>query len=132
MELPVVAGIAVVALLVVTRRYAARRLMERDGRFLWLFFLPILIGGFVILGTGVRMLVTVPPVGVVMVVTGSVYLAALIAFATRASRSITPSGPQLMVEPLADFVRALVGPVLIGGLAALVGLLVWAASQAAH
>ena len=37
-----------------------------------------------------------------------------------------------MTEPLGEYMITLVGLLLIGGLAALVGLLVWAASQAAH
>ncbi len=131
-ELPLAIGLIVVVLLVLIRHYARGRVAAGEGEFVWLMFLPTLLGGFVILGAGIQMLVTAPPVGVVMAVTGSVYLAALIGFLTRSSRAVTSSGPQAMIEPLADYARALVGLVLIGGLAALVGLIVWAASQAAH
>jgi hypothetical protein len=132
MELPIVAGIAVVVFLFATRQYAYRRVAARDGRFVWLVFLPTLLGGFAILGAGVQMLVTLPPVGVVMVVTGSVYLAALIGFLTRASGSVSSSGPQAIIEPLADYARTVIGLVLIGALVAVVGLIVWGVSQAAH
>ena len=132
MELPVVAGIGVVVLLVAVRNYARRHVAAGQGEFIWLMFLPTLIGGFVILGAGVQLLVTQPPVGIVMAATGSVYLAALIGFLTRASRSVTSSGPQAIVEPLADVIRTLAGLLLIGGLVAAVGLLVWGLSQAAH
>ena len=67
-----------------------------------------------------------------MYVTGSVYIAALIGFLlTRASRSVTVSGLQALTEPLADHLSTLMGLLLIGGLAALVGLIVWGVSQAA-
>jgi hypothetical protein len=131
MEVPFVTGSVVVALLTLVRRYAGRHAAAGEGEFLWLMFLPTLLGGFVILGAGIQMLVTVPAAGVVMAVTGSVYLAALFGFLTRSSRAVTPAGPQALIEPLVDYTTALVGLVLIGGVAALVGLLVWAVSQAA-
>jgi hypothetical protein len=136
-ELPIVAGIAVVVFLFATRQYAYRRVAARDGRFVWLVFLPTLLGGFAILGAGVQMLVTLPPVGVVMVVTGSVYLAVLLGFLTRVSRSVNSAGPgddigEALTQPLGEYVITLMGLVLIGGIAALVGLLVWAVSQAAQ
>jgi hypothetical protein len=96
-------------------------------------FLPTLIGGFLILGVGVEMLVTAPVGGVVMMLTGSIYVAALIGFLTGSTRAVAAStDAQAMVEPLEDVTRMLAGLVLIGGLAALVGLVVWAASQAAR
>jgi hypothetical protein len=130
-ELPLVVGIVVLVLLALVRAYARRRVATRDGRFIWLVFLPTLIGGFVILGAGVQMLVTAPAVGVVMAITGSVYLAVLIGFLTRASRSATASGPEAMTEPLVDYIGTLTGVLLIGAVSAAVGLVVWAASQAA-
>lgn len=137
MQLPVAIGLAVVAFLILLRRYAARRVARRDGRFIWLMFIPTLVAGFAILGVGVQMLVTQPLAGVLMAITGSVYIAALIGFLTRSSRAIAASRSQddiltAMTEPLADYVGTLIGFVLIGGLAALVGLVVWAVSQAAH
>jgi hypothetical protein len=137
MELPIGAGIAVVVMLVSIRRYAARGVAAHDGRFLWLVFLPTLLGGFAILGIGIQMLVTMPPLGIVMVVTGSVYLAALIGFLTRASRSVSSAGPgddigAALTQPLGEYMISLIGLVLIGGLTAMVGLVVWAASQAVH
>jgi hypothetical protein len=132
MQLPLFTGIAVVAFLVLLRHSAGRRVAASEGQFIWLMFVPTLIGGFAILGVGIEMLVTVPAAGVVMAITGSVYLAALIGFLTRASRSVTASGPQALTEPLADYLSTLMGLLLIGGLAALVGLIVWGVSQAAR
>jgi hypothetical protein len=132
MEVPFVTGSAVVALLVLVRRYAGHHVAAGETEFVWLMFLPTLLGGFVILGAGIQMLVTAPPAGVVMAVTGSVYLAALIGFITRSSRAVASSGPQAIIEPLVDYAGTLLGLVLIGGLAALVGLIVWGVSQAAQ
>jgi hypothetical protein len=131
-ELPLAIGIAVVLFLGLLRHYARRRVAAGQGEFVWLMFLPTLLGGFVILGAGIQMLTTAPPAGVVMAITGGVYLAALIGFLTRSSRAVTSSGPQAMTEPLVDYLSTLLALVLIGTLAALVGLVVWAASQAAH
>jgi hypothetical protein len=132
MQLPLFTGLAVVGFLVLLRRYAAGRVAAGEGEFVWLMFVPTLIGGFAILGVGVAMLPTAAPAGVVMAITGSVYLAALIGFLTRSSRSVTSAGPEMLIEPLVDYMRTLVGLLLIGGLAALVGLIVWGVSQAAR
>jgi hypothetical protein len=132
MQLPLFTGLAVVLVLGLLRHYARRRVAAGQGEFVWLMFLPTLLGGFVILGAGIQMLTTTPAAGVVMAITGSVYLAVLIGFLTRSSRAVTASGPEAMIEPLVDYTRTLVGLILIGGLAALVGLIVWGVSQAAR
>jgi hypothetical protein len=132
MTLPLVTGIAVVALLVLLRQVGRLGVLRGQGQFVWLMFMPALIGGFLILGVGVQMLITTPPAGVVMIVTGGVYVASLIGFLTPSSRSVTARGAEAMIEPLVDYAQTVGGLVLIGGLAALVGLAVWAASQAAH
>ncbi|TMC66456.1 MAG: hypothetical protein E6J17_00195 [Chloroflexi bacterium] len=130
-------GLAVVAVLLVLRHFAARRLTAGDGQFIVFWFLPTLMVGFVLVGTGIQMLPTSPPAGVVVTVTGSVYLALLIGFLMRMSRSVSSMGPgddlgAALAQPVGEYLTALMGLVLIGGFAGLVGLLVWAASQAAR
>jgi len=137
MDSSLLIGITAVAFLLLLRRYALRRMVARQGNFIFVWFLPTLIFGFLILGTGIQMLPTSPPAGVVITLTGSIYLALLLGLLTRVSRSISSAGPgddigAAMIEPLGEYMITLVGILLIGGLAALVGLLVWAASQAAH
>jgi hypothetical protein len=130
-----VVGIAVVAVLVLLRYFAARRVAARQGQFVWLAFVSSLIGAIVILWTGVQMLATVPVVGVVIVIAGGIYLAVALRFLTRLSRSISAAGPQddigaAMTEPLVDYMSTIMGLLLIGGVVALVGLIVWGVSQA--
>src|SRR2546423_14521764 len=132
MALPLVTGIAVVALLVLLRQVGRLVVLRGPGQFVWLMFMPTLIGGFLILGVGVQMLVTTPAGGVVMIVTGGVYLASLFGFLTPSSRSVRAPGAEAMIEPLVDYVQTLGRLVLIGGFAGIVGLIVWAASQAAR
>lgn len=137
MDSPAVVGIAVVAALVLLRYFAARRVAARQGQFVWLAFVPTLIGAVVILWTAVQMLATAPVAGVVIMVAGGIYLAVALRFLTRLSRSITAAGPQddigaAMTEPLADYMSTMVGLLLIAGLVTLVGLIVWGVSQAAR
>jgi hypothetical protein len=137
MDSPAVVGIAVVAALVLLRYFAARRVAARRGQFVWLVFVPTPIGCVVILWTGVQMLATMPVVGVVIVIAGGIYLAVAVRFLSRLSRSVTAAGPQddigaAMTEPLVDYMSTLIGLLLIGGLVALVGLIVWGVSQAAR
>jgi hypothetical protein len=137
MDSSLLIGVAAVAFLLLLRRYAARRIVARQGQFIFIWFLPTLIFGFLVLGRGIQMLPTSPPAGVVVTVTGSIYLALLLGMLTRVSRSIRSAGPgddigAAMTEPLGEYMISVLGLVLIGGIAALVGLLVWAVSQAAH
>jgi hypothetical protein len=135
MDSPLVLGIAVVALLVVVRHFAARRVLARQGQFVWLMFVPTLIGAVVILWAAIQMLASVPIVGMLMVVAGVVYLAVVLRFLTRASGSVSAAGPQddigtALTEPLVDYMTAIMSLVLIGGVVALVGLIVWGVTQA--
>jgi hypothetical protein len=136
-EAPVVVGVGVVAVLVLVRHAAARRVAAGRGGSVWLMFVPTLAGGFAILGAGIQLLPTATPAGIVMAIVGSTYLAILIGFLTRLSRAATAAGTEddiaaALTEPLADFTSSVVGLLLIGALVALVGLTVWGASQAAH
>jgi hypothetical protein len=136
MDRSLLVGIAGVAFLILARHYAARRLAARHGPFIFVLFLPTLIFGFLVVGIGIRGLGSSPAVGAVIVLTGSVYLALLLGFLTKASRSVSSGRPgddvvEALTQPLGEFMTSVMGLVLIGGLAGLVGLLVWAASQAA-
>ncbi len=130
-------GIAVVAALVLLRYFAARRVAARQGQFVWLAFVPTLIGAIVILWTAVQMLATEPVVGVVILIAGGMYLAGALRFLARLSRSVTAAGPQddigaAMTEPLVEYMSTLMGLLLIGGLVAFVGLIAWGVSQTAR
>ena len=68
---------------------------------------------------------------------GLLYLGILVRFLTRLSPSISRAGPRedlgaAMTEPIVDYVGAMLGLVLIGGLIAVVGLIIWGVSQAAR
>lgn len=135
METPVAAGIVIVILLVLVRHFAARRVVAGQGRFVWLMFIPTLLGGVVILWASIQALASAPVFGVLMAVAGAIYLAVLIRFLMRLSRSVSAAGPEedlglAVTEPVVDYMSTMVGLVLIGGLVALVGLIVWGVSQA--
>jgi hypothetical protein len=137
METPVLVGIAFVVLLVGARHYAARRVMARQGQFVWLMFVPTLIGGIVIPWAGLQVLTTAPLVGASMVIGGGIYLAVILRFLTRLSRTVTSTGSEddigtAVTESIVDYLGAVVGLTLIGGLVAVVVLIAWGVSQAAR
>ncbi len=135
MDSPLLPGIAVAVLLVTVRHVAARRVLARQGQFVWLMFAPTLIGAVVIVWVGIQMVTTVPAVGVLLVIAGVVYLAVARRFLTRAARSVSAAGPQedigtALTEPLVDYMTTIAGLVLIGGVVALIGLIAWGVTQA--
>ena len=130
METLVLVGIAFVVLLVGVRHYAVRRVMARQGQFVWLMFLPTLIGGIVIPWAGLQMLATAPLVRASMVIFGGIYLAIVLRFLTRLSRTVTSTGAEddistAVTEPLVDYLGTIVGLTLIGGIVAVVVLIAW-------
>lgn len=134
---PVVLGLVVVALLVAVRHFAARRVLARQGQFVWLMFIPMLVGGVVILRAGIQLLATVPIAGVATTLAGSLYLALLLRVLARLSRSVSSAGPQddigtAVTEPLVDYLSTTMGLMLVGGVVAVVALIVWGISQAAR
>jgi hypothetical protein len=136
MERPLLVGIAGVAFLILVRHYAARRVAAGRGQFILLLFLPTLMFGFVVVGIGIQELQSSAAGGAVIVVTGSVYLALLLGFLTRASRSVTAAGPgddvaEALTQSAGEFLVSVMALLLIGSLAGVIGLLVWAGSQAA-
>jgi hypothetical protein len=137
MVMPVAVGIAVVALLVLLRHFAARRVAARQGRFVWLMFVPTLLGSVVILWASIGIFASAPVVGALMAIGGLIYLTALGRFLARVSRSVTSAGPQddigmAITDPLVDYMSTMVGLLLIGGLVAVIGLIIWGVSQAAR
>ncbi len=137
MEAPVVAGIALVVLLILVRRFAARRVVARQGWFVWLMFLPTLFGAGAIVWAAIRMIASEPIVGALLAILGVIYAAVVVRFLTLLARSVSASGPQddlgaVTTEPLVDYMTSMVGLVLIGGLIALVGLIIWGIGQAAR
>jgi hypothetical protein len=134
---PIVLGIAVVALLVAFRHFAARRVLARQGQFVWLMFLPMLIGAVVVLWAGIQALPTVPIGGAVMTVAGGLYLGLVLRFITRLSHSVSSTGPQddiftAITEPVVDYLTTLMALILVGGLVAVVVLIVWGINQTAR
>jgi hypothetical protein len=128
-------GIAAVALLVFLRHYAARRVRARQGRFVWLMFLPTLIAWFGILWAGISLLSIVPLLGAAIVVAGATYLVVAVRFIDRLSRaaSSAPSQDEVataMAEPFDQFIRATTGMMLIGALVGVVALIALAVSEA--
>ena len=137
MEPQIVVGIVVVVLLVLVRHFAARRVAARQGRFVWPMFVPTLIVGLVILYVSIQMLATEPLLGAFMAIGGLIYLAVLVRFLVRLSRSVTSARSQddlasAITEPYVDYMSTMVGLGLIGGLIAVVVLVVWGVIQAAR
>ncbi len=137
MEIPVVVGVAALALLVLIRQFAARRVVARQGRFVWLFFMPALLGGVVMLWASIQLILSAPLVGLALATAGVIYLAVLVRFLTRLSRSVTSAGPQddvasAMIAPLADYMGTIMGVPLIVGLVAMLGLIIWGIGHAAR
>jgi hypothetical protein len=137
MEPQIVVGIVVVVLLVLVRHFAARRVAARQGRFVWPMFVPTLIVGLVILYVSIQMLATEPLLGAFMAIGGLIYLAVLVRFLVRLSRSVTSARSQddlasAITEPYVDYMSTMVGLGLIGGLIAVVVLIIWGVIQAAR
>ena len=100
-------------------------------------FVPTLIVGLVILYVSIQMLATEPLLGAFMAIGGLIYLAVLVRFLVRLSRSVTSARSQddlasAITEPYVDYMSTMVGLGLIGGLIAVVVLVVWGVIQAAR
>jgi hypothetical protein len=89
-----------------------------------------------ILWGGVHILADEPLVGVVLLTAGGIYFVILFRFLKRLSSSLTSVAAggdrAAALEPVIDFTVTMVELMLIGGLVAVVGLIVWGVSQAAH
>lgn len=134
---PVIVGVAVVALLVALRHLAARRVVARQGQYVWLMFAPTLIGGIVILWAGIQMLTTVPILGAAMTIAGGLYLALLVRLLVRLPHTVSSAGPlddigEAIIEPVVDYISTFTALALVGGLVAVVALIVWGIGQTAR
>ena len=132
---PVIVGVAVVVVLVAVRHLAARRVAAGQGRYAWLMFLPMMLGAVVILWAGIQMFMAEPVAGAALTLAGGLYLGILLGFLVRLSRSVTSAGPNgdvatAVTESAVDYLTTLMGLMLVGGLVAVVILIVWGLGQA--
>jgi hypothetical protein len=130
-------GVAIVALLVLLRHAAARRVSARDSRFVPFMFAPTILGATMILWAAMQVISTSPPIGLLLGLAGIAYVGLLARTARRMQRSVdsTPPGGDVsaaITEPLADSLETVIGAVLVAGLVAVVGLIVWAVILAAR
>ena len=132
MELATFIGLG--ALLILVRHLAARRVAGGDGRFVWLVFLPSMLGCAALVVIGAQTAGTTPIIGIAGVVVGLVFVVAMIkTFATMSARiSALPTGGDIteaVTDPLANF--ALLWGVLLAVLAlvAVIVLIVWGVLQ---
>ena len=130
MELPVL-GLLGIGGLVALRLISARRVAAGDGRFVWIFFaLPLLIGVYA-LATALSGLRTAGPLAAIaLAAAGGVILFGAGRLAYRTARGIKGARGEdevldAMVEPLVDFTLLNMGFVLLAGLIAVIGLIVW-------
>ena len=126
----VVVGVFMAAILVMLLlrhvlydRFAARRAAAPPGLFVWSMLASSLLGGGVILLTGIQVWATAPPVGAVMVIGGGIYLAVVLPFLARLYRAMSSAST---TEPAKLQMNPMLGLWLIGPLASFV----WAVSQA--
>lgn len=134
---PVILGVTVVVVLVALRHFAARRVAAGQGRYAWLMFLPMLMGAVVILWAGLQMFMAEPVAGAALTAAGGLYLGIMLRFLARLSRSVTSAGPNddiatAITEPMVDYLTTVTGLILVGGLVAVVVLIVWGLGQAAR
>jgi hypothetical protein len=137
MDVRVVVGIVVLVGLVPLRLFAARRVAARQGQFVWLMYLPTLLVGGMMLWASTVVFAGSPLVGGLTALAALIYLAVLGRFLVRTSRSVSSASPQddlgsAITEPLVDYMSTMVGLGLIGGLVAVVGLIIWGVIQAAR
>ena len=132
MELATFIGLG--ALLMLVRHLAARRVARGDGRFVWLVFLPSMVGFAALVVIGAQAAGTSPIIGIAGVVVGLVFVVAMIkTFATMSARisALPPRGDitEALTDPLANF--ALLWGVLLVVLAlvAVIVLIVWGVLQ---
>ena len=122
------------ALLILVRHLAARRVAGGDGRFVWLVFLPSMLGCAALIVIGAETAGTSPIVGIAMAAVGLVFVVAMIKMflAMSARVSAMPPGGDIteaLTDPLANF--ALLWGVLLAviALVAVIVLIVWGVLQ---
>ena len=134
----VVAVIVAAVGLTVLRVYAARRVAARQGQFVWLMFPATLIGPLAIAWAAVQLLPRCSgderhPGRECRWLRGLRWCDSTSACpAPCRPRHPARSIPVTVTDAYAEHVTAMLGFILLGGLVAMVALLVWAVSQAGH
>jgi hypothetical protein len=136
MEWPAVSAIAVVLVAIVPLRlFAGRQVRAGRGRFVWVIFAPTLLVTAAPLWVAAVLFPTQPLLAVFLAIGGLVFLGLLVLLLIRVSGGVSAAAPgearaDAVLKPLTDYVAATMGLLLIGGLVALVALLILAVSQA--
>jgi hypothetical protein len=133
---PAVVGVGVVALLVVVRRLAVRRVVARQGKFVWLVFAPSVIASLAVVLIGIWNLGRIPFGGAAMILAGGLYLLIVVRFLARLSGSVSSTAPEAdlvtaITPALTEYFATMAAVMLIGGLLIVAGLILWGISQAA-
>ena len=130
-----VAGAAAVLVLVALRLIGVRAMGRRDGRFFWLIFVPSAFAAAVTVWFSIQVLWSWPLIGLPLGILAVLNAATLIRLISRVSRAVMATGPgddigAAAIEPFEDYAGVLTGVMLLGGLVAIVGLIILAVSQA--
>jgi hypothetical protein len=131
MDLPIAVLIGSLLALILVRQLALRRVAARQGQFIWLALGPTFLIGFAMLWISLTTLPRQPLIGLAIGIIGVVYVVGLARAASQMSSAITATRPEddlsgAIVDPLTEFMLANIGVVLVGGLVAVVALIVWA------
>ena len=136
MSLTQIAGaVLVIAAIAGFRLLAARRIGAGDGRFAWIYFLPMLViaGAWLLQGLGV--VARNPVLGMVLLVPSVLFAVFVARAASRVARippnSRTDGSLDAIDQATSDDIVALLGIVLIGGVLAACGLIVFGVLQLA-
>ena len=133
--LPLVVG--VVVLVAAGRHVARRRVAAGQGAWVWVIFAPMILGGLVSLWAAGTMLAAAPVIGIATAVVVCLYLASVVLMLGRASRGISAATSPEELEsaltvPMTDHAVRLMGAMLLGGLIAVVALIIYGVTRTAH
>jgi energy-converting hydrogenase Eha subunit A len=131
MEAPIAISMGLIVALLLLRRYAARRVLARDSRFVWLMFPVPVIAGAALLWVSVGLFAKAPIAALAIAAVALLLIGILMAFFIRAGRAIKEADPgtdvpSALMAPLADVMTALVGLMLFIGVAGGVALVLLA------
>jgi hypothetical protein len=127
----VIAGAAAVVALLVFRRYAARQVVARRGRFVWAFAFPMVLGPAVMVWAGLRLLSLGQIFGGFLIIFGAALGAVELTFFRRASRVVSATSPgqdlgDALIEPTTNFMLITTVGALLFAILGGVALVVWA------
>ncbi len=108
--------------------------MARQGQFVWLMFVPVLVGPIAIAWAAAQQFRDAPVVGAILAASALGYGTSLVRFLMRLSRSVSSAPPDqdvsvAMTDLYADHVMRMLGIILLSGLVAMVGLIVRAVTR---